>query len=127
MDSRKNTNTFNELAQIMNQVTVPPAQQNTPSVQQPQDPNESLSSADTEPVSSAFAEVTNPETGEILQILPEFAELYNMNNHIVGWIQIDGTDINYPVIQTPDMTNYYLYKGYDREYSRLVMVVKRID
>ena len=37
----------------------------------------------------------------------EFAELYRINERISGWISIDGTAINYPVVQSYD-NDYYL-------------------
>lgn len=50
-------------------------------------------------------------------ILPEYAKLYLRNNDLVGWITIEGTNINYPVMQSPGEQNYYLYKNFDGEYS----------
>ena len=40
-----------------------------------------------------------------------------MNSHMVGWIKIDGTDISYPVMQTPKEKDYYLYRNFDRQHS----------
>lgn len=51
-------------------------------------------------------------------ILPEYQALYEMNSDIVGWITIPGTDIDYPVMQTPDNTDYYLYRDFNKEYNR---------
>ena len=50
-------------------------------------------------------------------ILPEYAPLYAMNDHMVGWMRIDGTNVNYPVMQTPDSKDYYLYRNFNKEYS----------
>ncbi len=47
-------------------------------------------------------------------ILPEYAELYNRNPDLVGWMNIPGTIINYPVMQTKDDMEYYLYRDFDR-------------
>lgn len=65
----------------------------------------------------ALVEVTDPETGETVLVLPEFKELYVQNNDIVGWMTIPGTEINYPVMQTPNDTDYYLKKNFQKEYS----------
>lgn len=46
-------------------------------------------------------------------------ELYEINNDIVGWIQIDNTNMNYPVMQTKDNPNYYLKRNFYKEYSSL--------
>ena len=45
-------------------------------------------------------------------------ELYNANNDIVGWLEIDNTNINYPVMQTKDKPNYYLRRNFYKEYSQ---------
>lgn len=50
-------------------------------------------------------------------VLPELAELYQQNSDLVGWIRIEDTNINYPVVQTPDNANFYLKHGFDKEYS----------
>ena len=34
-------------------------------------------------------------------MLPEFRELYERNSDIVGWLKMDGTRIEYPVMQNP--------------------------
>lgn len=46
-----------------------------------------------------------------------FTKLQEINNDIVGWIKIDGTNINYPVMQTIDSPNYYINKNFYKEYS----------
>lgn len=46
-------------------------------------------------------------------------ELYKINNDIVGWLKIDNTNINYPVMQTKDRPNYYLKLNFYRQYSSL--------
>lgn len=65
-----------------------------------------------------YEEVVDPDTGLKIQLLKEYAELYKINNHLVGWIQIPGTAVNYPVLQNKDATDYYLHKDIYREYSR---------
>lgn len=50
-------------------------------------------------------------------ILPELKELYAQNQDLVGWINVPGTNIDYPVVQTPGNANYYLYRGFDKKYS----------
>ena len=51
-------------------------------------------------------------------ILPEYLPLYEMNDHMVGWIKIEDTKINYPVMQTPDSPDYYLTRNFSKENSR---------
>ena len=45
-------------------------------------------------------------------------ELYEINNDIVGWIKIDDTRINYPVMQTKDRPQFYLRKDFYKKYSQ---------
>lgn len=44
--------------------------------------------------------------------------LYQMNNDVVGWLQIEGTSLNYPVMQTPSNPEYYLRRDFNGEYSQ---------
>lgn len=48
-------------------------------------------------------------------MLPEYAALYEENDHLVGWIRIEGTVIDYPVMQTPEERNYYLRRDFDKK------------
>ena len=50
-------------------------------------------------------------------VLPELAELYQQNGDLAGWIRIEDTNINYPVMHTPDNPDFYLKHGFDKEYS----------
>lgn len=50
-------------------------------------------------------------------ILPEYVELFLQNTDMAGWIQVADTNINYPVMHTPDTPDFYLKHGFDKEYS----------
>lgn len=54
------------------------------------------------------------ETGTISNV--DLAKLVAKNSDVKGWIYIDGTDINYPLLQGSN-NDYYLYLNYDEEYS----------
>ena len=43
--------------------------------------------------------------------------VYERNKDFVGWISIDGTSINYPVMQTPNLPNFYLKHAFDKSRS----------
>ena len=43
--------------------------------------------------------------------------LYLENSDMVGWIQIEGTGIDYPVMQTPADPNYYLKHDFEKRYT----------
>lgn len=47
-------------------------------------------------------------------ILPEYAALYEQNKDLFGWLRIDDTPINYPVMHTPDEPQYYLRRAFDK-------------
>ncbi|MDL2323850.1 class B sortase [Ruminococcaceae bacterium OttesenSCG-928-A16] len=45
-----------------------------------------------------------------------FKALHEKNPDIVGWITIEGTGVDYPVMQSSD-NNFYLRRNFDKEYS----------
>lgn len=51
---------------------------------------------------------------EEIVMLPEYEALYRKNSDIIGWLKIEDTLIDYPVMQTPEDENYYLYRGFDK-------------
>jgi len=51
------------------------------------------------------------------RILYQYGELYEYNNDLIGWLKIDGTIIDYPVVQADD-NEFYLDKGIDKEYTK---------
>ena len=60
------------------------------------------------------SQVTQEKTKRMLQI----EELQKENKEIIGWIEIEGTSINYPVLQA-DNNDYYLNHNYKKEKSAL--------
>ncbi len=46
-----------------------------------------------------------------------YSKLYERNNDMVGWIKIDETKLNYPVMQSVDNPDFYLKHGFDKEYT----------
>ena len=70
------------------------------------------------------AQTGKSETADVLlteeeTVLAEYGELYLQNTDMVGWLSIAGTNINYPVMQTPNNPNYYLKHNFEKEYSDL--------
>lgn len=64
-------------------------------------------------VAAYFAEMykdmpTVEEKCEAPEILPKYRKLYEINPDLIGWLAIDGTVIDYPVMQTMENENYYL-------------------
>lgn len=105
IEGRQQENRYDQLAALKETVTP------RPTIAQTDEPA-------TEPTAPQYVEVTDPETGNTLSVLPEFAELYLQNHHIVGWLTVPGTVIDYPVMQTPNDPDYYLHRNFDKEDSK---------
>lgn len=45
-------------------------------------------------------------------VLKEYQELYKENMDLAGWIRIEGTNIDYPVMQNLTDREYYLYRDF---------------
>ncbi|MCD7749387.1 MAG: class B sortase [Oscillospiraceae bacterium] len=88
--------------------------------------------AETETVSATVApEATaaaEPETGPAETAVPEetaepyespidFEELQAINGDIYAWLQIDNTNIDYPIVQHPTDNSYYMTHNSDGDYS----------
>lgn len=116
-DSQAQKQQQSQLVQLVNRTeTRPPLPEVTvPDATDPAAPEETTVPQETVP---PLEEVEDPETGETVLVLRDYAELYRVNNDLVGWIQIPGTEIDYPVMQTPDSADYYLHRDFYKEYSR---------
>ena len=68
------------------------------------------------PQTAATAEPTIPPR-EPDGMLSKYAPLYQRNNDTVGWVRIEGTGIDYPVMQTKNTNAYYLHRDFDRNNS----------
>ncbi|MCC8122490.1 MAG: class B sortase [Oscillospiraceae bacterium] len=55
--------------------------------------------------------------GDTSYALPSVAALREENSDAVAWVYVEGTRINYPVMQTPDSEEFYLRKDFNRDYS----------
>lgn len=51
-----------------------------------------------------------------LKVLKDYKELKAQNPNLIGWLKIDGTDVNYPVMQSKD-NSYYLTHSFDGKNS----------
>ncbi len=78
---------------------------------------------------SASTELVNPPDAELLPnsnpywdyikmklINVDFTKLKEENSDTVGWISVNGTNINYPFVQTTNNT-YYLTKDFNKNYN----------
>lgn len=97
IDGKKQANRYDELSNIAanGQTATEKATENKDDTQTPD------STAET-------TEATEPG------MLPGYKEIYEMNNDTVGWIKMEGTQMDYPVMQTTDDPNFYLYRNFDK-------------
>ncbi len=51
------------------------------------------------------------------EVLEEYKNLLNTNKKLIGWLKIDDTNIDYPVMQTSD-NEYYLTHNLNQEYDK---------
>ena len=54
---------------------------------------------------------------DIPPILAKYETLYKKNKKLIGWLKIDDTNIDYPVMQTVN-NEYYLDHNYNQEYDK---------
>ncbi len=47
----------------------------------------------------------------------KYARLYRQNNDFIGWIKIEDTDIDYPVMQSMYEEEYYIYRDFEKQSS----------
>lgn len=66
---------------------------------------------------SAENETSQPVQPQEPTMLARYEALYRENNDLVGWIKIDGTNINYPVVQSKDAPNFYLKHDFEKKYT----------
>ena len=88
------------------------------------DYDELIALKDKEPASEAEytekdVEIHYTEEGqvEVPEILDEYKNLVNKNKKLIGWVKIDDTNIDYPVMQTSD-NEYYLEHNLNQEYDK---------
>lgn len=67
--------------------------------------------AETQPRETTEPPVTEP------QMLEKYAPLYERNSDLYGWIKIEDTIIDYPVMYTPDEPEKYLHADFENQYS----------
>lgn len=56
-------------------------------------------------------------SGEKKHVLKRYKKLYKKNPDLTGWVKVDDTPINYPVMYTPQDNEYYLHRNFNKEYD----------
>lgn len=59
-----------------------------------------------------YTQMTNTNT-----VRPQFKQLNNINKDIIGWIHLEDTSLNYPILQSKDNKDY-LKKDFEQQESR---------
>lgn len=83
-----------------------------------------LKDSTSEPTGTTAPQETGPEaTFGAVEVrdengmLLEYSKIYAENPDLVGWIRIDGTKLDNPVVQTPDNPNFYLDHDFSGQHS----------
>lgn len=78
---------------------------------------ETETETETEPESETQTETEIDELAERGIVVPDknldWNALYEENEHIIAWIYIPGTKIDYPILQHPEIESYYLDHNLD--------------
>ncbi|MBQ9685866.1 MAG: class B sortase [Oscillospiraceae bacterium] len=104
--AQEEKNAFTELAEIKNQ-------------REPQEIIRGQELETNEKESDVLLEhESDPESEqEQKTILDQYLPLYELNSDLFGWLCMDGTSVNYPVMYSPDRPDYYLNRAFDGSYS----------
>ncbi len=112
--TRKNTEVSNKTATA--EAKDEPAAFAKPPVDEPSD-----TTADDIPSDGEYAEVAEntpvptetPSPEQVREPLPIYKDILPINPYVAGWLEIDGTKIDDPVVYTPGSQNYFLHRDID--------------
>jgi len=80
-------------------------------VQAAQEAAKQTTAATEDPEATEGETVPTTEGEPVMQ--PGYAELHEQNPDMVGWIKIEGTKLDYPVMHTPDRRDFYLEHDFE--------------
>ena len=83
----------------------------------PADSTDSTQSTPTTNQPGAITNPNNPNTSNTPAITRNIKKLKEMNSDCIGWIYIEDTSVNYPVMYTPKEAEKYLRKNFYGKYS----------
>lgn len=88
------------------------------------DSNEEISEAVKELIVEETTEIENDKAINLdyyiidgVPVQEKYKDIYLKNKDFVGWITIDDTEIDYPVVQTLDDEEYYLRRDFEGNYN----------
>ncbi len=68
------------------------------------------------------ADGENDEESARRRKLAQYAALNAQNRDMQGWIRIEGTKVDYPVMYTPEDPEYYINRNFEKEHSAYGMI-----
>ena len=129
--SLKSKNKFNDLRDLVDEETVIPEsttlssetgeESTTQEVPGETETSESLpQEQESETEQGAVPEETTEEQKNVLK---KYAKLYKLNNNMIGWIRINGTVIDYPVLWLEGDNDFYLEHDFYGEKSKYGQII----
>lgn len=85
--------------------------ENLQDIQETEDPEPEIE------VDDNFVEIEDEQTMPQADMRYSMKELYEMNNDVIGWLILDDTNIDYPVMQSMYDEEYYLHRDFQKNYS----------
>jgi sortase B len=79
--------------------------------------DEQVASAEEQPFLTSHSPFADLRRFQLPVKASPLMDLFNQNNDLVGWIKIDDTRIDYPIVKGKD-NDFYLRRGFDRENNR---------
>ncbi|MGL5440479.1 MAG: class B sortase [Filifactoraceae bacterium] len=64
--------------------------------------------------STVTTSVTPSGNGEFIS---EYSTIFSQNSDMVAWLSIPNTTVSYPIMFTPNDSEYYLRRSFDKKYS----------
>ncbi len=61
------------------------------------------------------------------RMIPKLTEYYNKNHDCIGWLKIDDTVIDYPVLQNKEDNGYYVYRDFNKKEDDTGCIVMDAD
>ena len=84
-----------------------------------------LEEKDTKPVEEVAEEVSSNEEAAIEPEPVEnpYKDYYLQNTDMAGWLKIEDTIVDYPIMWTPGDENYYLYRNFDKKKGKGCLIL----
>lgn len=78
-------------------------------MEQPEDATDDIPEVKADQAADIQEKEASKKPHKLPDILPEYEEIYAENEDLVGWLEIDGTSVNYPVLQSDSEENSQFY------------------